>query len=134
VRLLVTTPTAIIVDVPDARHIRAEDSTGAFGIEKGHADLLTLLVVSVVTWESAGVEHYVAVHGGVLRVRRGSRVEVATDDALAGDDLAALQQAVLVRYRAEVEAEAEARTRAMRLHAHAFEALYRVARGAEDLV
>ena len=31
-------------------HLRAEDDTGAFGILPGHADFLTVLAVSVVTW------------------------------------------------------------------------------------
>jgi F-type H+-transporting ATPase subunit epsilon len=78
-RLLVTTPTAILLDVDDVRHVRAEDRTGAFGIQPGHAEFLTVLTVSVLSYrDAAGVERYVAVHGGVLRVRGGSAVEVAT--------------------------------------------------------
>jgi F-type H+-transporting ATPase subunit epsilon len=104
-RLLVTTPTSILLDVAGVRHVRAEDSTGAFGIQPRHAELLTVLSVSVMSYQdAAGVERYVAVHGGVLHVRGGSLVEVATSEALAGDDLEALQQAVIARYRAEAEA------------------------------
>ena len=129
-RLVVTTPTAIVLDASDVRHVRAEDSTGAFGIQPRHADFVTVLSVSVVSYEdAAGVERYVAVQGGVLRVRTGSEVEVATCAALAGDDLEVLQRAVLARYRAEAEAEAKARTRATRLHLLAIRGIYRYARG-----
>jgi F-type H+-transporting ATPase subunit epsilon len=130
VRLLVTTPTAILLDVADVRDVRAEDSTGSFGIRPGHAEFLTVLAVSVLSYSgAAGVERYVAVRGGVLHVRGGSAVEVATSEGLAGDDLEALQVAVIARYRAEVEAERKAHTRATRLHLLAIRSMYRYARG-----
>jgi F-type H+-transporting ATPase subunit epsilon len=128
-RLLVTTPTAILLDVAEVRGVRAEDSTGSFGIQPGHAQLLTVLSVSVLSYrDAAGVERYVAVHGGVLRVR-GASVEVATSEGLAGDDLEVLQQAVIARYRAEADAERKARTRATRLHLLAIRRMYRYVRG-----
>jgi F-type H+-transporting ATPase subunit epsilon len=133
-RFLVTTPAAIVVDVSDVRHVRAEDSTGAFGIQPRHADFLTVLSVSVLSYQAgASAPRYVAVHGGVLRVLGGSRVEVATSEALAGDDLDALQKAVIARYRAEAEAEATARTRATKLHLLAIRGIYRVAGGAAGI-
>jgi F-type H+-transporting ATPase subunit epsilon len=129
-RLLVTTPTAILLDVPGVLHVRAEDSTGAFGIQPRHADFLTVLSVSVMSYrDSGGVERYVAVRGGVLRVRGGSSVEVATSEALVGDDLETLQETVIARYRAEAEVEATARTRASQLHLLAIRSVYRYARG-----
>ena len=129
-RLLVTTPTAILLDVADVRLVTAEDATGLFGIQPGFTEFLTVLSVSVLSYrDAAGVERYVAVHGGVLRVRGGSVVEVATSEALAGDDLDVLEKAVIARYRAEAEAEREARTRATRLHLLAIRSMYRYARG-----
>ena len=48
----------------------------AFGILPGHADFLTALSISVVTWrDQAGAEHHLAVRGGMLEVRGGERVE-----------------------------------------------------------
>jgi F-type H+-transporting ATPase subunit epsilon len=133
-RLLVTTPTAILLDVADVRLVGAEDSTGAFGVQPGHADFLTVLTVSVLSYQdAAGVVRYVAVRGGVLRVNGGSAVEVATSEGLAGDDLDALQKAVIERYRAEAEAEANARTRAERLHVRAIRSIYRLVRGEPGL-
>lgn len=51
-RLIVTTPLAIIADASDVAHLRAEDETGAFGILPGHADFLIALSVSVATWRN----------------------------------------------------------------------------------
>jgi F-type H+-transporting ATPase subunit epsilon len=133
-KLLVTTPTAILLDVDDVRLVRAEDSTGSFGIQPGHTELLTVLSVSVLGYEdAAGVERYVAVRGGVLRVRGGSLVEVATSEGLAGDDLDTLEKAVIDRYRAEAETEEKARERADKLHALAIRGIYRLARSASGV-
>ena len=119
-RLRVATPMAVVVDAPDAVAIRAEDGSGHFGILPGHIDFLTVLEPSVVTWrDEQGREHFVAVRGGILTVQEGRTVEVATREAVAGDDLAALQAAVLARMRARAGGRARAgarRTPACRLH------------------
>jgi F-type H+-transporting ATPase subunit epsilon len=129
-KLLVTTPTAILLDVAGVRLVTAEDSTGSFGVQPGHTEFLTVLSVSVLSYvDAAGVERYVAVRGGVLRVHGGAVVEVATSEGLAGDDLDALEKAVIARYRAEAEAEANARERADKLHALAIRGIYHLARG-----
>ena len=116
-KLLVTTPIAICVEADDVAHVRAEDATGAFGILPGHADFITVLAVSVLDWrDAAGRAHHVAVRGGVLTVRDGERVEVATREAVGEDTLAQLGDAVLERFRAEATAEQESRISATRLH------------------
>ena len=90
-KLTVSTPLAIVVDTEDVVHLRAEDATGAFGILRGHADFLTVLEISVVTWrDDKGDEHHVAVRGGMLEVRRGEDISIATREAVRGDDLAAI--------------------------------------------
>ena len=99
-RLLVTTPVAVVVDADSVLHVRAEDETGAFGIMPGHADFITVLAISVIAWRNhAGDLHHVAVRGGVLTVRGGDMVEVATADAVGEDTLGRLGQAVLARFR-----------------------------------
>jgi F-type H+-transporting ATPase subunit epsilon len=131
VNLLVTTPTAILLDVAGVRLVTAEDSTGLFGIQPGHAEFLTVLTVSVLSYQgAAGPVRYVAVRGGVLRVHGGSVVEVATSEGLAGDDLDALEKAVIERYHAEAEAEAKARASAGKLHSMAIHRIYRIVRDA----
>ncbi|MBI1207671.1 MAG: F0F1 ATP synthase subunit epsilon [Azospirillum sp.] len=114
-RLLVTTPTTVVVDAEDVRAVRAEDESGAFGILPGHCDLLTALSVSVLFWRDRDdLEHFVAVRGGVLAVRQGRLVEIASREALASDDLGALRGRVIAAMRATAEAEAAARTQAAR--------------------
>src|SRR6516165_1340575 len=79
VRLTVTTPLAILVEASDVAHLRAEDETGAFGILPGHADFLTVLAVSVASWrDDRGAEHHVALRGGLLEVRGGDAIAIAT--------------------------------------------------------
>lgn len=127
-KLVVTTPTQRIVDSADVAHLRAEDESGAFGIEPGHADLLTVLSASVITWrDTSGTEHHVAVRGGLLTVRDGTLVEVATRDAVGEKTLAGLGSAVLERFRADEAAEIESRVSATRLHLATIRQLQRYA-------
>ena len=129
-RLRIATPAGLAVDASDVRHVRAEDATGAFGIQPGHTEFVTTLIVSVVTWRDAkGAEYHAAVRGGVLRVRDGHIVEIATREAILGDRLEELGHAVLGRMREAAEAEAKARTRAAQLHASVVRHLYRYVRG-----
>ena len=46
--LTIATPAKLLVDIEDVRSVRAEDASGSFGILAGHADLLTVLSLSVV--------------------------------------------------------------------------------------
>lgn len=128
-RLIVTTPLATVVEFEGATHVRAEDPSGAFGILRGHADFLTALAVSVLTWrEAQGREHHVAVRGGVLSVRGGNSVLIATPEAVAGDDLHQLESEVLTRFRQQLEAERAAHTEAQRLHLAAIRQIMRLLR------
>ena len=125
-RLLVTTPTSVAVEADDVRYLRAEDDTGAFGILPGHGDLIAVLPISVITWRDAAAgEHHVAVRGGVLTVRDGSLVQVATRQAVAEDSLERLGRAVLERFRDELEAEETAWVSAQRLQVAALRRLQR---------
>jgi F-type H+-transporting ATPase subunit epsilon len=116
-RLAVTTPLSIIIEANDVTHLRAEDETGAFGILPGHADFLTALSISVVSWrDEVGAEHHLAVRGGVLEVRDGETITVATREAVASDDLHQLETEVLASFRRKTEDERAARTDAQRLY------------------
>ena len=115
--LVITTPTAVAATADGVRHVRAEDDAGAFGVLPGHADLLTALGISVVSWRGAdGRERYCAVRGGVLTVADGARVSIATREAVVGDDLEALERNVLTRFRSAWAEEEEARAGARRMH------------------
>jgi F-type H+-transporting ATPase subunit epsilon len=116
-RLTVTTPLAIVAKAEDVAHLRAEDATGAFGILPGHADFLTALVASVVSWrDRGGGEHHLAVRGGMLEVRGGSAITIATREAIADDDLRRLETEVLAAFRRRAEEERTARSDAQRLY------------------
>lgn len=125
-RLLITTPMTVVIDAENVRHVRAEDETGAFGILPGHADFITVLSVSVVTWRNhTGDEHHVAVRGGVLTVRSGDLVEIATREAVGEDTLRQLGESVLQRFREESQAEEESRVSATRVQLAAIRQLQR---------
>ncbi len=132
-RLRIATPADVVVDEPDVRYVRAEDSTGAFGIQPGHTELITVLAISVLTYRNGhGGEHHVAVRGGVLRIRGGQVVEVATREAIASDDLESLHRAVLAGFRRHADEEAKARTRAARLNVALVRNLYRYVRAERE--
>jgi F-type H+-transporting ATPase subunit epsilon len=132
-KLVITTPTAIVVNADNVRHVRAEDSTGAFGIQPGHADFLTALAISLLIWrDRAGVEHYAAVRGGVLRVREGKSVEIATREAVVGDSLRNLREVVLAQMAKNAETEQAARLGALGLQQAAIQQLYRYLRPGEQ--
>lgn len=128
-RLLITTPTAVVVDDPDVVAVRAEDETGGFGILDHHADFLTALTVSVVAWHRAdGRRRYCAVRRGVLRVDGDSEVAVATREAIVGDDLDHLEHEVLTQLRSALDAERTARTESMQLQMKAIRQIIRYLR------
>ena len=109
-RLTIATPLAILLETGDVVHPRAEDETGSFGILAGHADFLTVLSVSVVTWRGQrGAEHHAAVRGGMLEVRGGDEIAIATPEAVLDDDLHRLGIDVLAGFR---RASAKSRPRA----------------------
>jgi F-type H+-transporting ATPase subunit epsilon len=128
-RLLITIPTAVVIDDPDVVAVRAEDESGSFGILKGHADFLTVLTVSVVAWHRAdGRQRYCAVRRGVLRVDAGSQVAIATREAIVGDDLDHLEQVVVAQFRTVLEAERTARTGSLQLQMKAIRQIVRYLR------
>jgi len=127
--LTVTTPVAIIAKAGNVAHVRAEDDSGAFGILRGHADFLTALAISVVSWrDEDGAEHHIAVRGGMLAVSGGDTITVATREAVADDDLHRLETEVLASFQRRSEEETTARTDAQRLYLAAIRQIYRFLR------
>ena len=128
-KLTVTTPLAIITKANNVAHLRAEDDTGAFGILRGHADFLTALAISVVSWrDDGGSEHHIAVRGGMLAVSGGKTITIATREAVADDDLHRLQTEVLASFQRRHEEEVTARTDAQRLYLAAIRQIYQFLR------
>jgi F-type H+-transporting ATPase subunit epsilon len=117
-RLQILTPFTVIVE-QTAISLRAVDASGSFGILPGHADFLTRLALSVVTWTTPdGVAHFCAVRGGALTVQAG-HVAIATREAVMGDDLDRLDREVLSRFRADVDDERVEHVETTRLHLNA---------------
>lgn len=115
-RLVITSPLAVVLDTGDVASLRAEDESGAFGVLEHHADFLTVLSVSVLTWrDGQGAEHHAAVRGGVMTVSDGETIEIATREAVVSDDLEVLEAEVIKRFRQELGAEKASRTAAARL-------------------
>jgi F-type H+-transporting ATPase subunit epsilon len=105
-KLRIVTPLSVVVDEDRVLAMRAEDASGSFGILQGHADFLTSLAISVVSWKSKdAVAHYCAVRRGVLSVTNGRNIVIATREAVTGDDLATLDKIVLARFEADQESE-----------------------------
>ena len=101
-KVRVLTPTEVVLE-RDAAHVTVEDPTGSLGIRPGHAPLVTPLVQGILIARDAnGSERYVAVDGGVAVVN-DDVVEVATRQAVAGDDLAHLEDTVLVEFEKHAE-------------------------------
>jgi len=128
-RLLITTPTDVVVDEADVQAVRAEDESGSFGILDRHDDLLTALGVSIVSWlHRDGRRRYCAVRRGVLSVVGGREIAVATREAIADDDLDRLEHVVLAQLRQRSETERTARTESLQLQMRAIRQIVRYLR------
>ncbi len=130
-RLLITEPTRIVVDDVGVVSVRAEDASGSFGILPGHADLVTVLMPSVVGWRHADGQHrWCAVRRGVLSVSAGHDVAIATRQADCSDDPALLEQAVQAHLEEARESARQARVAATKLHTAAIREIIRALRPA----
>lgn len=130
-RLRIWTPLQLVVDQDPVTGVRAEDATGSFGIHPGHEDFLTALPVSVVAWtDGSGAATFCAVRGGVLSVKGGREVSVATREAVVGHDLERLHAHVLQRLSSTREAERSERFESTRLHLAAIREITRQLRRA----
>jgi F-type H+-transporting ATPase subunit epsilon len=106
VKLTIVTPLSVAVEEDGVLSITAEDETGSFGVLPGHADFVTALTISVVSWKRRGnFWRHCAICGGSLSVERGSDVVVTSREAVPGDDLDNLEKMVLARFLSEADAE-----------------------------
>lgn len=119
-KLLITGPIAIAVEAADVVSLRAEDASGSFGVLTGHADFLTALSISVVSWRHTdGHAGYCAVRGGILTITGGYDISIATREAHVGDNLDQLETVVLADYHSHIECERTERTASARLRMQA---------------
>ncbi|MEM9904815.1 MAG: F0F1 ATP synthase subunit epsilon [Cyanobacteria bacterium P01_D01_bin.44] len=96
--LQVILPHHLLVETTMTRLV-AEGTHGSFCLLPNHIDCLAILVPGILIYESvARGEHYLAVGRGML-VKQGPTVSVSAGNAIPGDDLAQLQQAVETQFR-----------------------------------
>lgn len=121
-RLRIVTPLSVVVD-EDIDSLRAEDESGSFGILSGHAPFLTALTISIVSWRKDESERFCAVRGGVMTVggkaAPSAVIDIATREAVAGDDLATLDSEVLARFQADADEERTEHVETVRLQLNA---------------
>ncbi|MFT3721404.1 F0F1 ATP synthase subunit epsilon [Pseudorhodoferax sp.] len=124
--LSISTPGRQVVDAHGVLALRARDASGSFGVLPGHADLLTVLVPSVVRWrEAGGAERFCAVRGGVFTMAGGTHAAIACRQAVLGDQLAALPSDVAAANAEQADVDRRARVAQMQLHARAVRQLMR---------
>ncbi|MGA0585548.1 F0F1 ATP synthase subunit epsilon [Dyella sp. KRB-257] len=127
--LVLATPQQVVLDLDDVGAVRGEDASGSFGILPGHADLVTVLVPTVLRWQRAGGEKgFCALRGGVLRMSDGKELHVACRGAVHGDDLDTLETTVRTARADQADADRRARVEQMQLHARAVRTLLRYLR------
>ena len=127
--LTVTTPAQVLAESDNGVAVRVEDPSGSFGVLPGHADLLTVLVPSVVRWQTAdGAARFCAVRGGVFTVSAGRNVAVACREGVVGDSLDDLEAKVRAVRALQREADRKARVEQTRLHTLAVRQLVRYLR------
>lgn len=121
-RLRIVTPLSVVVD-EEIDSLRAEDASGSFGVLSGHAPFLTALAISIVSWRKDETERFCAVRGGVMTVGGKSHpttvVDIATREAVAGDELTTLDAEVLARFRSDADEERTEHVETVRLQLNA---------------
>lgn len=112
--LQVMQPTEILIDQAIAK-ITAEGLDGGFCLLPQHGDLVTALVPGILAFElESGEEVLLAIDDGIL-VKQGASVRVSVRNAVRGDHLEALQQAVQQQFHHLEEREQQARHTLARL-------------------
>lgn len=125
-RLRIVTPLSVVVNEDNVQALRAEDASGGFGILSRHTDFLTRLTISVVSWKNSdGKQRYCAVRGGAFSVSAGRDIEIATREAVPGDDLATLDETVLARFRTDIDTERTEHVENTRLQLNAIRQIVR---------
>lgn len=127
-RLQISTPREVLLELNDVVAFRGEDASGSFGLLGGHEDLLTVLQPTVLRWQRAGGERgYCAVQGGVLSLS-GQALRIACRDGLIGPRLEQLEAGIQRAQQALGDSERQARVEHLRLHTQAVRQLVRYLR------
>ena len=92
-------------------------------VRRGGCADLTALAVSIVSWRQDDAERFCALRGGVMTISRADNqetmVNIATREAVTGDDLAILDRQVLAQSQADEDEERMEHVETVRLQLHA---------------
>jgi F-type H+-transporting ATPase subunit epsilon len=111
--LKILLPSEILIE-HEATKVVAEAENGYFCLLPQHVDFVAALVPGILSYESHGAEHHLAIDGGTL-VKRGSEVLVSIRNAVRGPELGKLKQVVEEQFEELDEKEKKARTAAAKL-------------------
>lgn len=115
-QLKVLLPTGVFL-VDRASKVIAEAGNGSFCLLPNHIDFVATLVPGILSFEAvAGGEVFLAIDRGVL-VKCGKEVLVATRQAIWGEDLESLLQAVEENFQTLDEREKRSRSALAKLEA-----------------
>lgn len=115
-RLSVATPTQMLLET-EATRIVAEAVNGSFGVLERHIDFVAQLRPGVLVYETPeGAERYLGLDAGTF-IKQGPEVAIATHNAIAGDDLASLNERIKAEFLALGEEDRRARLALARLEA-----------------
>jgi F-type H+-transporting ATPase subunit epsilon len=107
-------PTEILVNQTVTK-VTAEGSNGSFCLLPQHIDWISNLLPGILSFESeTGEEVFLAIDEGIL-IKQGQQVLVSVRNAVRGDNLETLQQAVQQQFRHLDEREQRARSMLARL-------------------
>ncbi|WP_320008506.1 F0F1 ATP synthase subunit epsilon [Maridesulfovibrio sp.] len=113
-RLKILLPAGLFLDRPVDK-ILAESILGGFCLLPNHIDAASALAPGILTYESEGEQHHLALNGGVL-VKKGDAVRISSRAAVAGE-LGELEAEVLRMQDEAAEAEKSARSAVAKLEA-----------------
>jgi len=132
-RLQISTPQQLLLELDDVVSFRGEDASGCFGLLAGHEDFLTVLQPTVLRWRRAsGEQGFCAVQGGVLSLSR-QVLRVACRDGIVDTRLEKLEAGVYRAQQTQVESGRQARVEHVRLHTQAVRQLVRYLRPAQGI-
>lgn len=114
-KLKVLLPTEILID-RDVTKITGEAENGSFCVLPRHIDFVTSLVPGIFSFESDGIEEFLALDEGIL-VKRGKEVLVSTKNGFHSDNLGTLKETVEKKFKVLEEREKKARSAIAKLEA-----------------
>ena len=114
-RLRVFLPTKVLIDQKVTKVV-AEAENGSFGILPKHIDFVAALTPGILSFESGGVEEFMAIDEGVL-VKCATEVMISTRKAVRSSNLGELKRTVEEEFGTFNERERKTRSILAKLEA-----------------